>query len=298
MATATLRTPYVRRRRVGAIAFRAATYLALLLVLLPAAWVLLGVVARAVPHWKWSVLWTTSSNSGGGLLNAILGSIVIMIGVLIVAGTIGVLAGIHLSEMATISKRSGKQRGNVMRTATEVLSGVPSIVLGYVGYVALVVGLHWGFSLGAALVILSMMVIPYIAKSTEGALRQVPTNYREGAEALGMSRAYALRKIVLRSGLPGIVTGLIFAVAIAGGETAPLLYTAGWTNQNPSLKLLHQPIAYLTYPVWTYYQQANNGLHYLAYDAALLLIVLILILLVGSRFVVARTQKYSEGKVG
>jgi len=143
-----------------------------------------------------------------------------------------------------------------------------------------------------------MMVIPYIAKSTEGALRQVPTNYREGAEALGMSRAYALRKIVLRSGLPGIVTGLIFAVAIAGGETAPLLYTAGWTNQNPSLKLLHQPIAYLTYPVWTYYQQANNGLHYLAYDAALLLIVLILILLVGSRFVVARTQKYSEGKVG
>jgi len=180
-----------------------------------------------------------------------------MIGVLIVAGTIGVLAGIHLSEMATISKRSGKQRGNVMRTATEVLSGFPSIVLGYVGYVALVVA-----STGLLARRGPRHPVddghPLHRQVTEGALRQVPTNYREGAEALGMSRAYALRKIVLRSGLPGIVTGLIFAVAIAGGETARCS-TRRVDQPEPEPEAAPPADAYLTYPVWTYYQQATTG---------------------------------------
>ena len=143
-----------------------------------------------------------------------------------------------------------------------------------------------------------MMVIPYIAKSTESALRQVPTNYREGAEALGMSPGYALRKVVLRSALPGMVTGLLLALAIAGGETAPLLYTAGWTNNLPSASLIHQPVAYLSYPVWTFYNQPSNSAHYLAYDAALLLMVLVLIILVVARIIVARTQRHAEGRRG
>ena len=284
-------------RRTKEVAFRLATLATLVLVVGPALWLLGGVVFSAVPHWKWSVLTALSQGTIGGLENAILGTLVLMAGVLVIAGSIGILAGVHLAELAR-PRSNGKPSGALLRAATEVLSGFPSIVLGYVGYIALCVGLHWGFSLLPAVVILSLMVVPYIAKSTESALRQVPTNYREGAEALGMSTGYALRKVVLKSALPGIVTGVLIALAIAGGETAPLLYTAGATNDLPTFSLVHHPVAYLTYYVWTDYNQPTNEAHYVSYDAALVLIVLVLVLLVTSRIIVARTQRHSEGRRG
>jgi phosphate transport system permease protein len=288
--------PGNRRRTVAGIGFQFGTYLALLLVVGPALWVLIGVVARAVPHWKWSVLTTPTKGTTGGLENAIIGTLILMVGVLIIAGTIGVLAGIHLAELAK-PRRNGKPSGGLLRTASDVLSGFPSIVLGYCGYVALVVGLHWGFSLLPAVLILSIMVIPYIAKSTESALRQVPDNYREGATALGMSMGYSLRKVVLKTALPGIVTGLLIALAIACGETAPLIYTANFTDALPGASLIHsQGFAYLTYPVYTFYNQPKAEAHYLAYDAALLLVVIVLLLLVISRIIVARTQRHSEAR--
>jgi len=272
--------------------WRGLTYVALLLIMAPAAWLLIGVLAQALPHWHWSVLWTKLTPAGGGLRDQILGTLILMLGVFIIAGTVGVLAGIHLSEMARPDRRSGKLSGP-LRTASDILTGFPSIVLGYVGYVALVVGLHWGFSLQAALIILSIMVIPYIAKTTENSLRQVPTGYREGAEALGMSMGYALRKVVLKSALPGIVTGLLLALAIAAGETAPLIYTANFAPTLPHS--LHGSFPYLTYVVYSYYNAPVQNYHYLSYDAALILVVIVLLLLVSSRIIVARTQRHAEG---
>jgi phosphate transport system permease protein len=288
--------PATRRRRVSSTAWRVLTYLALILIMAPAAWILLGVLARAWYHWRWSVLWTTLTPTGGGLRDQILGTLILMLGVFLIAGTIGVLAGIHLAELAGGGRFSGKVSGP-LRTASDILSGFPSIVLGYVGYVALVVGLHWGFSLVSALIILSIMVIPYIAKTTENSLRQVPTGYREGAEALGMSMGYGLRKVVLKSALPGIVTGLLLALAIACGETAPLIYTAGFANTLPH-SLTHAQFPYLTYVVFAYYNAPETQYHYLSYDAALILVVIVLLLLVSSRIVVARTQRHSESARG
>jgi phosphate transport system permease protein len=281
-----------RRRHIVQWLFRALSVLALLLVVAPATWLVVGVVANAAPHWRWDVLWTSTQGTSGGLSQAIVGTLVLMLGVLIVAGSVGLMTGIYLAEMSKGKRR--RTAGNLLRTATEVLSGFPSIVLGYVGYVALVVGLHWGFSALPAVLVLSIMVVPYIAKATESALRQVPTAYREGAEALGMPTGYALRKVVLRSAVPGIATGLLVALAIAGGETAPLLYTAGWSTAMPSASLIHQPIAYLTYPVWTFYNQPAASAHALSYDAALLLVVLVVIMLVASRLIVARSRRHSE----
>jgi len=288
--------PGTGRRRIITLGFRLGTYLALLLIMGPVLWLILGIIGRAVPHFSWSVLTHPTAGESGGLENAIIGTLLLMLGVLILAGGIGILAGLHLAEFAK-ARKSGKESGRLLRTASDVLSGFPSIVLGYVGYVALVVGLHWNFSLLAAWIILSIMVIPYIAKSTETALRQVPTAYREGAEALGMPSGYALRKVTLKTALPGIVTGLLIALAIACGETAPLIYTAGAFADSPvSVSLTHHPVPYLTYLVYGFYTLPENASHYLAYDAGLVLVVLVLMLLVAARIIVNRTQHYAEGR--
>ncbi len=285
--------PATRRRRMSSIGFRVFTYGSLVLIIAPAVWILLGVLFRAAGHWKWSVLWTKLGPTGGGLRDQILGTLLLMLGVLILAGTIGVLAGIHLSELSK-PRKSGKASGGILRTSSDILSGFPSIVLGYVGFAALVLYFGWGFSYLAAVIVLSVMVVPYIAKTTENSLRQVPTGYREGAEALGMSMGYALRKVVLKSALPGIVTGLLLALAIAGGETAPLIYTANFANTLPHV-VTHASFPYLTYVVFAFFDSSQVQYHYLAYDAALILVVMVLILLVLSRIIVARTQRHAEG---
>jgi phosphate transport system permease protein len=112
-----------------------------------------------------------------------------------------------------------------------------------------------------------------------------------------MSMGYALRKVVLKSALPGIVTGLLLAMAIACGETAPLIYTAGFSNTLPH-SLTHAQFPYLTYIVFKFFDASDNGSHYLAYDAALILVVMVLLLLVASRIIVARTQRHAEGARG
>lgn len=276
------------RRKVFNALFWAACSFSLVLVIGPTLWMLIGVIGRALPVFHWSVLVQDTQGQGGGLRNAIIGTVVIGIGVLAVGGSVSILTGIYLSEFATGRTRS------ILRGAYEVLSGIPSIVLGYVGYLALVVYFSWGFSLLAGVLTLSVMTIPYIAKATEASLAQVPTAYREGAEALGLPVGWTLRKIVLKSATPGIVTGLLVAMALAVGETAPMLYTAGWSNSMPTGKMTDSPVGYLTYPVWTFYNQPAQSAKDLSYDAALLLIVFVLVLIMLGRLVTWYSRRNAE----
>jgi phosphate transport system permease protein len=264
--------------------------LAFVLIAAPTLSVLISITRQAWPDLGWHLVTQDANGAGGGLKNAIQGTLLLLLGVGILGGVIGVSAGIYLAEYST------GRIGQVLRFLSEILAGIPSIVIGYVGYVALVNGLHWHYSLLAGLLALTTLVLPYIVKTTEVALRQVPSALREAAAGLGLTRTRTVSRILLPTAVPGIVSGLIIALAISTGETAPLLFTAGYSPAAPVLKassatFVHNPLGFLNYITFNDISQPGAGYHAQAAAAAFVTLVILLVLIIAGRIVSGRARR-------
>jgi phosphate transport system permease protein len=270
-------------RSITDLAFWTLCLLALGAIIAPAVWIIVGLLRDSAPLLSGRLL--TNNTAHLGLQNAILGTLILAVGVLVVAGPIGVGAGIYIAEFAT------GRVATIVRSFSEVLAGVPSIVVGYTGYVLLVVQFHWGYSVLAGILALVTIVTPYIVKTTEVSLRQVPDSLREGAIALGLTSFTTIRKVLMPPALPAIITGLVVALAISTGETAPLLYTAGFSDQNPTASLTQHPIGYLTYIAYTNIQLPSAADHQLANAAADVTLVFLLVLIIAGRILSTQSAR-------
>lgn len=272
-----------RRRKLRNAVFWGLCGLALAGIVAPAVSMLVSVFHQAAPVLGWSLL--THRTDAHGIENAILGTLWLLLGVLVVAGTIGVAGGIYLAEF-------GQGRtARTLRFFSDVLAGMPSIVIGYIGYVTLVVQFHWGFSYLAAVIALSALVLPYVVKSTEVAFRQLPTFLREAAAGIGMTQTTALWRILVPPALPAVVSGLTIALAISTGELAPLLFTAGFTDQNPNGQLLHSQVPYLTDVIYTDLSLPGARAHATAAAAGAVSLVLLIVLIVLGRLASRRSRR-------
>lgn len=228
-------------------------------------------------------LFTTSTNGvSGGLLNAIEGTIVVTLGSVILAAPAGIGVGIYLAEYRH------RHFPKVVRFVADVLVGVPSIVLGLFGYITMVVGLGWHFSVAAGAITLALMITPYITRTTELALLDVPATLRESAYALGASEASVIGKVLLPACAGRVLTGVLVSMALSMGETAPLIYTVGWSNYVWSGHLTHEPMGYLTYVIWSFINEPFESAHKLAFAAALLITFFALAITLGSRLILRR----------
>ncbi|HZU74281.1 MAG TPA: phosphate ABC transporter permease PstA [Acidimicrobiales bacterium] len=275
------------RRRLTDLTFWVVCALAFVFIAAPSVSILASVIHQAVPSLGWSLF--SQRTNANGIENAILGTLVLLVGVLVVAGTIGVAAGIYLAEFAT-----GRSE-RLLRFFSDVLSGMPSIVVGYVGYVTFVVAFHWGFSLLAGVIALTILVLPYVVKTTEVAFRQVPTTIREAAAGLGIERSSTVLRILMPPAAPGVLSGLIVALAISTGELAPLLFTAGFTDQNPSLAPLHRQVPYLTNVTFTDLSLPGARAHATAAAAAAVSLVIVVLLITAGRALSRRSRRMTQG---
>ena len=277
----TLVRPLSLRRRITDHVMTGAAVLTVVIVLAPLVAIFGYVVYRGVGAINWAFLTQTPKpvgEAGGGMANAIVGSALILGIASLVGVPFGIGAGIYLAEF-------GRNRmGSVIRFTSDVLSGVPSIVIGIVAWSILV--RDRGFSALAGGLALAIMMVPTITRTTEEMLLLVPQALREAAYGLGVSRWRTTLSIVLRTATSGVITGIMLAFARIAGETAPLLFTAlGNTFWNLRY---NQPTAALPLQIYVYANSPYDDWHRQAWAGSLVLIVLIVASVAAVRYVVRR----------
>ncbi len=227
-----------------------------------------------VISWEFLTTSPTDGMTGGGIFPAIVGTLCLVAGSLIISFPLGVMAGIYTQEYA--------KKGKIVqfiRLMTNNLAGIPSIVMGLFGMTLFVNTLGFGDSILAGSLTLSLLVLPIIIRTTEEALLSVPYAFRVGSYALGANKLQTIRRVVLPQAMPNIMTGLVLSVGRVSGETAPILFTvaAYFLPKLPTSIL--DPVMALPYHLYVLVTSGTDleATRPMAYGTALVLIVLVLI---------------------
>ena len=263
--------------------------LSVIIALIPLALVLFYVVAQGITSLNLSFFTEMPKpvgEVGGGMANAMVGSIIVTLLGAMFAIPVGIMSGVYAAEY------TGTRMASAVRFAADTLNGVPSIVIGVFIYSIAVLPVR-RFSALAGGLALGVMMIPLIMRTTEELLLLVPATLREGALALGATRARAVFTVVVPAALPGILTGILLALARIAGETAPLLFTA--LNNRFFSTDVRQPISTLTVQVFIYATAPYEDWHRQAWAGALVLVSLVLICSLLARVATARMERMHRG---
>lgn len=271
----------LRRRLSNGLALGSIT-LGALIVTVPLFLILGTVLYRGLPALNWAFLTQIPKpigETGGGLANAIVGSLMLLAVASVIGLPLGVGTGIYLAEY-------GRNKwGNIVRFTADVLNGVPSIVIGMTAW-ALVVVTQKHFSLLAGSVALGIMMIPVIARTTEEVLLLVPQPVREAAWGLGIPHWRTIVSVIVPTAQSGILTSIMLAFARIAGETAPLMFTA-FGNEYWSLRV-DQPISALPLQIYKYAIMPYEQAHQQAWTGALVLITIIMVTVIVFRWIASR----------
>jgi phosphate transport system permease protein len=276
------------RRRVVSRAAEIFCGISVLIALLPLAMILFYVVKEGIGALNldfFTQMPKPVGEAGGGMANAIVGTLILIGLAALFAVPVGCICGIHLSEYPKTLFSS------MVRFAADVLNGVPSIVIGIFAYGLAVLPVK-RFSALAGGLALGILMLPIVIRTTEELLRLVPAGLREGALALGASRSRAVFTVIVPAALPGILTGILVALARVAGETAPLLFTS-FNNRFWSTNLA-QPIASLTVQIFSYAIAPYDDWHRQAWAGAFLLVMMILALSIIARLAVRRLERMNR----
>jgi phosphate transport system permease protein len=277
----------VVRRRVASHVMTGLTVVAAILALLPLFAIFADLILRGASSLNWDFFVknpAAAGDTGGGVANAIVGTLII-VGVGSAIGLpVGIGAGVYLAEYG------GGRFGTVVRFLADVLTGTPSVIVGIFVWM-FVVRPMGHFSALAGAVALAILMIPMVSRTTEEMVRLVPHSLREAALALGFPRWRASAYVVVRAAWPGIVTGGLVAVARIAGETAPLLFTA-LGNLNFRTNVM-QPMQTLSLQIYVYATGPFEEWHRLAWGAALVLMAIVLLFGLSARL--ATRTRFRDG---
>lgn len=271
---------FAQRRKLWNRAVKAAVYAASLLTAALLVGLIGYIVYRGAPHLSWQLVSTQTSyiRDTIGILPNLVNTLYIIIVAMVIALPLGVGAAIYLTEYAT-----NRRLAQIIEFAAETLTGIPSILFGLVGMLLFMQRMGLGAGILAGGLTLVMMILPTIVRTTQESLKTVPQSYREGAMALGAGKWRTIRTVVLPSAVDGIVTGCILAIGRITGESAALLFTAGFgLKLNSFVKALKSSSATLTVALYVY--ASEQGKIDVAFAIALILLALTLVINLGANY--------------